>query len=401
MPFEIIRDDITRVRADAIVNTANPDPIIGAGTDSAIHSAVGPRLLAARQKIGKIAVGTSAETPAYGLPAKYVLHTVSPAWIDGEHGEEALLHQAYDAALVLADRLHCRSVAFPLLSAGSYGFPEDRALSVAISSFTDFLLTHDLKIILVVFEKDAFSLAGGLFGDLKAYIDDNYVDTAKKTEYGSAPDARIRSRREAAAGARFEPAQAKPEICEPFESCSDQAMHTIKPLKADKIEPMEDLRRPQAAFMADAAPKAKPALNRFRKAKAVSAPREANGLEEILKGTESTFSEYLLDLLRECGEKDSTVYRRAEISRQLFNKIINRKDYQPTKSTAIQLALGLRLDLVKTQKLLEKAGYALTRSSKTDLVVQYFIERGEYSIVTVNTALYDCGLPLLKTGSVS
>ena len=134
---------------------------------------------------------------------------------------------------------------------------------------------------------------------------------------------------------------------------------------------------------------------------AFDSAEKPNDLESVLKGTESTFSEYLLDLLNECGEKDSDVYRRAEISRQLFNKIINRKDYQPTKSTAIQLALGLRLDLNKTQKLLEKAGYALTRSSKTDLVVQYFIERGEYSIVVINTALFDCGLPLLKTGSAS
>ncbi len=399
MPFEIIRDDITHVKADAIVNTANPDPVVGAGTDSAIHTAAGPRLLDARKRIGRIAVGTSQKTRAYDLPAKYVLHTVSPAWIDGTHGEEALLKNAYDAALTLADRLKCRSIAFPLLSAGCYGFPEDRALSIAIRAFTDFLMTHDLRIILVLFGEGSFSLAKGLFGDLRAYIDDHYVDAAKKAEYGSAPGIRIRTRREAAAGARFEPAQLMAEIRESSETGSDQAMHAIEAENADASEPMLNLKRPQAAFMADAAPMAKPASNRSRKAKAVFAPQEANGLEELLKKAESTFSEYLLDLLNECGEKDSDVYHRAEISRQLFNKIINRKDYQPTKSTAIQLALGLRLDLAKTQKLLSKAGYALTRSSKTDLVVQYFIERGEYSIVTVNTALYDCGLPLLKTGS--
>ncbi len=128
-------------------------------------------------------------------------------------------------------------------------------------------------------------------------------------------------------------------------------------------------------------------------------PAEPNGLQDILKTAESSFSEHLLSLLQECGEKDSAVYRRAGISRQLFHQILNKKDYQPTKSTAIQLALGLRLDLAGTQTLLGKAGYALTRSSKADLVVQYFIERKEYSIVTINAALYDCGLPLLKTGS--
>ena len=127
--------------------------------------------------------------------------------------------------------------------------------------------------------------------------------------------------------------------------------------------------------------------------------KRAEGLKDILKQQESSFSEYLVTLLNECGEKDSAVYRRAEISRQLFHRILSNRDYRPTKNTAIQLALGLRLDVSGTQKLLGKAGYALTRSSKADLVVQYFIEHGEYSVVTINTALYDCGLPLLKTGS--
>ena len=121
-------------------------------------------------------------------------------------------------------------------------------------------------------------------------------------------------------------------------------------------------------------------------------------LEGILRGSEITFSEYLLDLLRERGGRDSEVYRRAEVSRQLFSKILSNRDYQPTKSTAVQLAIGLQLDLNQTQKLLEKAGFALTRSSKADLVVRYCIEHGIYSVTFINEALYDCGLPLLKTG---
>ncbi len=131
MPLKIIRNDITKVEADAIVNTANPRPIIGNGTDTAIHTAAGPELLAARQQIGEIAVGHSVATPAFDLPAKYLLHTVSPFWIDGEHGEEELLLKAYNAALELAESLGCRSVSFPLLSAGCYAFPTDIALSVA------------------------------------------------------------------------------------------------------------------------------------------------------------------------------------------------------------------------------------------------------------------------------
>ena len=365
MPFEIIRNDITRVKADAIVNTANPDPIVGSGTDSAIHHAAGPQLLAAREEIGEIPVGSAVETPAFDLPAKYVLHTVSPAWIDGAHGEETLLRNAYDAALKLAVRLRCRSVAFPLLSAGSYGFPQERALSVAISAFTDFLLTHDLSIILVVFGRDAYSLARGLFGDLKSYVNDHYVGEAEAFEYdgNSLRDRWRRNRAQKAAAAAF---RRRMEDAAPIGACpAPQAINAFTDFNAEETED---------------------ALS-------------SGDLESILNRAESTFSEHLIDLLNERGEKDSDVYRRAEISRQLFHKIISKKDYQPTKSTAIQLALGLRLDLVQTQKLLEKAGYSLTRSSKTDLVVQYFIERGEYSIVTVNTALFDCGLPLLKTGS--
>ncbi|MBQ1821416.1 MAG: macro domain-containing protein [Clostridia bacterium] len=368
MPFEIVRNDITTVHADAIVNTANPEPVVGAGTDSAIHRAAGPRLLAAREKIGRIAVGESRKTPAYDLPARYVLHTVSPAWIDGAHGEEALLRSAYDAALALAGRLHCRSVAFPLLSAGSYGFPPETALRVAIGAFTEYLLTHDMQIILVLFGEDAFRAAKGVFGELRAYVDDRYVGAAEKTEYGAGRNFR---RGEAQAFATREEERAE------FDALGSDGA----------ARPME--MRPQFAAQMPAQRK----TGAFKPAKA-----EKNELESILKNTECSFSESLLDLLNECGEKDSDVYRRAGISRQLFHKIISKKDYQPTKSTAIQLALGLRLDLNQTQKLLERAGYSLTRSSKTDLVVQYFIERREYSIVAINLALYDCNLPLLKTG---
>jgi hypothetical protein len=130
------------------------------------------------------------------------------------------------------------------------------------------------------------------------------------------------------------------------------------------------------------------------------APTVASSFDDIFRNRDKTFSEHLLDLLRERDGKDSEVYKRAEVSKQLFSKILSNKDYRPTKDTAVQLAIGLELDVVQTQKLLEKAGYTLTRSSKADLVVQYYIERKIYSIPYINAALYDCGLPLLKTGSV-
>ena len=359
MPFQIIRNDITKVEADAIVNTANPEAAIGGGTDWAIHKAAGPELLEARKKIGRIHTGQSVETPAFQLSAKYVLHTVSPVWIDGHHREEELLRKAYDSALHLADALACKSVAFPLMAAGTYGFPHDLALSVAIRAFTDYLLEHEMQIYLVLFNAKAFGIAGSIFDDRKSYIDDNYVAERSEEEYlidaqlyANSP--RRPSRREEYA--KIIQSERRRARRETFDSCLPRPAPLEKPTAA------------------------------------------AGSLEDALKQHEKTFSEYLLDLLKERNGKDSEVYKRAEVSRQLFSKILNNPDYQPTKSTVIQLALGLQLDLAQTQKLLGKAGYALTRSSKADLVVQYYIDRQIYNVTFINEALYDCGLPLLKTG---
>lgn len=359
MAFQIIRNDITKVSADAIVNTANPEPIIGGGTDYAIHKAAGPELLEARKKIGNIYTGQSVATPAYQLSAKYVLHTVSPAWIDGKHHEEEDLRKAYDAALILAYELGCKSIAFPLMAAGTYGFPHDLALSVAIRAFTDFLLDHEMQIYLVLFNGKAFGIAGSIFDDLKSYIDDNYVSEKNEEEY----------------------------FIDEYPTVNASS---IRPKRAElqRRRRMERERRERESFVGSA-PQAPLAAPR---------PDERYSLADILKQHEKTFSEYLLDLLKERDGKDSEVYKRAEVSKQLFSKILNNPDYQPTKSTVIQLALGLELDLVQTQKLLGKAGYALTRSSKTDLVVQYYIERKIYNVTFINEALYACGLPLLKTG---
>ena len=384
MPFEIIRNDITKVAADAIVNTANPAPVIGAGTDFAVHKAAGPKLLEARKKIGEIPIGCCRSTKAYDLPAKYVLHTVSPAWQDGTHDELALLRRAYDAALSEAKRLRCRSVAFPLMAAGSYGFPMDQALSIAIRAFTDFLLTNEMKITLVIFNGKAFSLASGLFADVKSFIDENYVREQNEEEYARPrPGRRFDVREERASYQNFRPASAV------MGSAASKAEKESSAFPAAVKAEKKTVAKPSSSFAArPAAP---------RPAASPAAPQSAS-LDDFLKQTETGFAEHLISLIDEKGLKDSTVYHRAQISRQLFNKIINVKNYQPGKNTAIQLALGLELDLDETQKLLGKAGYALTRASKADLVVQYYIDRKQYSIPQINIALFDCGLPPLKTG---
>lgn len=345
MPFEIVRNDITNMQVDAIVNTANPRPVIGSGTDSAIHRKAGPALLRSRREIGDIAPGHSAATPAFGLSAKYVLHTVGPAWIDGNHHETELLRQAYDAVLQLAEEKKCESVAFPLMAAGSYGFPKDKALSVAIQAFTDFLMASDMMIYLVVFNSEAYSLSGGLFADVKSYIDENYVAEQSEWEYSRGYGRERNYRRR----------------MQEMDICGDMVYESA---------PMPTGPSPKIVEFTEK-------------------------LSDIFNDADETFTEALLRMLKEHGEKDSVVYRQACISRQLFNKIINDKYYQPKKGTVIQLAIGLELDLSKTQELLSKAGYVLTRSSKTDLVVQYFINHKRYSMVAIDTALADANLPTI------
>ncbi len=359
MPFQIIRGELTNVKADAFVNMTSVASHIGSGAEQVIFAAAGAELREARERIGAIAPGRSVETPAFRLKARYVLHTATPSWIDGRHGEEMLLRAAYDSALALAERLGCRSVAFPLAELDRGGFPHDMELSVAIGAFTDFVMRHDRTVYLVLLTETAYNWAPPLFAGLKRYIYENLESDLGQGAYGAARmmPQRLESERSLPLGSK----QGKP------------SFRQKKLLSEDRF--------------AD-----------HYKEESVGTPARFDGLDELLRQRESSFSEFLLDLLRERSGKDSEVYKRAEISRQLFSKILSHKDYQPTKSTAIQLAIGLQLDINQTQKLLQKAGYALTRSSQVDLVVQYYIERKVYSVAFINEALYDCGLPLLKTG---
>lgn len=333
MPFEILRNDITKMKADAIVNTANPRPIIGSGVDSMLHQAAGPELLRARQIIGPIAVGEAAVTDAFALHARFVIHTVGPVWQGGGCGEEALLRRCYDNALRLAAERKCRSIAFPLISSGNYGFPKDKALQVAIAAFSAFLLENDMQIYLVVFDRSAYRLSEQLFQGVASYIDQHYVDSCELATYGAAPR---RGRR-------------RLDRC--MEVCESMAM-----------------------------------------------PRPSMSLEDFLKAKDSGFTQRLRELIAQKGLKNSAVYKRANISKQLFSKIINDPDARPTKPTAIALALALELDLEGTRDLIGRAGYALTNSSTFDLIIRYFIERKQYNVVEINIALYEFDQSLLGAG---
>lgn len=344
MPFTVVRNDITNMKVDAIVNTANPRPVIGSGTDSMIHAKAGPKLLAARKKIGDISVGEARVTPAFDLDARYVIHTVGPVWMDGSHGEEEALRRCYENALALASKKWCKSIAFPLISTGNYGFPKDRALQIAISVFSNFLLTHEMQIYLVVFHQQAYRLSEKLFQKVDSYIDQNYVDLWE------------RNAREASRVYRNAP-QEESVCCESSMTCFPTAA------RQESAKPMQ-------------------------KKKAIS-------LADLLKKMDAGFTDRLLELIDQSGEKDSAIYKRANLSKQLFSKIRNNPGYKPTKATALALALALHLDVAQTNDLIGRAGYTLSNSSKFDLIVRYYIEQGIYNVVEINIALYEYDQPLL------
>ena len=352
MPFEIVRNDITLMQVDAIVNTTNTEPVVGYGVDSGIHMAAGPELLTAREKLGKIPVGDAAATPAFRLPARYVIHTVGPVWQDGTHREEKLLRSCYERSLQLAWKLECRSVAFPIICAGNQGFPGDLALQTAMQAISAFLLKHEMQVYLVVFSRDTFRLSEKLFHKVSSFIDQNYVDAQHRKQY---------------------------ELEELWE-----AQVCRRPAERNMCMPS-----PPMAAQECMAPRKAP------KKSSLPFVRPKPSLQELLRETDAGFSETLLTLIDRTGKKDSEVYTRANVSRQHFSKIRNNPDYKPTKTTAIAFAIALELDLEQTRDLIGRAGYALTNSSKFDVIIMYFIREKNYNMFDINAALFEFDQSLL------
>jgi len=353
MPFQIIRNDITKVKADAIVNTANPKPRIGRGTDSAIYAAAGEeQLLAARKKIGDIAPGQAVSTDAFALSAKYIIHTVGPAWIDGNHGEKDVLRSCYEESLNLAAELKCKSIAFPMIATGVYGFPKDEALNIALSAIGKFLLTHEMKVILVVFDRKALELSEKLVGGIEQYIDEHAADLLRKAEYGGEYTSDIRRRRLA---------------------------------QLERAEELYDLKESDADEVADEAT-----------SPIIGLPDVAGkSLDDILGGVGATFQQRLFQLIDERGLDDVTVYKKANIDRKVFSRIRCKADYKPKKKTAVAFAIALELDLPTTLDLLSRAGMAFSPSDGFDLIVSYFITNKNYDIYEINAALFKYGQPVL------
>ncbi|MBR5135158.1 MAG: O-acetyl-ADP-ribose deacetylase [Clostridia bacterium] len=325
MPLKIVRNDITKMAVDAIVNAANESLLGGGGVDGAIHAAAGPQFLAECKIIGGCEVGKARITKGYDLPASYVIHTVGPIYQDGRHGEKALLESCYREALALAKTHDCNTVAFPLISSGVYGYPKDQALKVAVDVIGGFLLENEMTVYIVIFDKAAYQISERLFSDIAEYIDDHYVD---------------------------EHTDARRERCRvPF--------------------PCPSINRPKEFA--------------FEECKAILSEDD---LRSKLDRIDESFSEMLLRKIDESGMTDAECYKKANIDRKLFSKIRGDAQYKPSKPTAIAFAVALELSLAETEDLLKKAGFALSHSNKFDIIIEYFISNGNYNIFEINEALF-------------
>ncbi len=336
MPFEIVRNDIVNMQVDAVVNTANPNPVIGSGVDSGIHKKAGHELLVARQEIGCIDFGDAVITPGFDLDARYVIHTVGPVWKDGSHREEQILSSCYRNSLTLAKEHECESIAFPLIATGNYGFPKPLALQIAVREISTFLLENEMQVYLVVFGKEAFALSEKLFKSVNSYIDENYIRSKKLDEYGT----------ESMYGSRLETRRIREQ------ECADMSVGAAIPMDSDDWG-------------------------------------------QLINDLDAGFSETLLQLIDRTGKKDSEIYKKANVDRKLFSKIRNNMDYRPSKTTALAFAFALELDVEETKDFISRAGFALSHSSKFDVIVEYFLVNRNYNVFELNEVLFAFDQPLI------
>lgn len=326
MPLQIVRNDITRMAVDAIVNAANSSLLGGGGVDGCIHRAAGPELLAECRTLHGCKTGDAKITKGYRLPCKYIIHAVGPVWNGGHSGEEQALISCYQRSLELAKEYGCESIAFPLISSGIYGYPKDKALKIATDTITAFLENNDMQAYIVVFDKRTYQISSKLYADIAEYIDDHYVDIHDDQLFYKL------SRKSFAASESF--GLEETSIC------------------------------------------------------GIPAPSGPSSLEEAVNQLDESFSEMLLRKIDEKGMTDSQCYKNANIDRKLFSKIRNDKFYKPRKTTVLAFALALELPLAEIKEMLEKAGFALSRSNKADVIVEYFIQQGNYNVFEINEALF-------------
>lgn len=383
MPFQIIRNDITKVKADAIVNTANPNVAVGDGVDSAIYKAAGKKkLLEARKKIGLLMPGEVAITDAFDLDAKYIIHASGPWWTDGSKGEEECLRSCYAKALQLAKDYGCNSIAFPLLATGTYGFPKELGIQIAVDTFTAFLEENDIEITLAVFGSEDVTISGKLVEDVASFVDDGYVATALAEEYRNDNYPR--------------------EIGKRPESRVDSTVQSFRIPSFLRRENRDEEEDSFDAFPLEEEAKEDEALSVMMPEyfKPVSFEKKTESLEDALKKIYTdSFEKHLQQLINKKGLKNSEVYATANISKQYFSKLL-KGQVKPSKEKMLALAVGLRLNLDETIDFLRIAGYALSSISQTDKIVEYFIEHEDYNVLKIDIVLFDYGLDPLSNQKI-
>lgn len=387
MPFQIVRNDITKMQVDAIVNTANPMPGYGAGIDTAVYEAAGVKeLLAKRHEIGIIDRGCSVITDGYKLPARYIIHTVGTAWQGGDHGEEDIIRSCYRSVFKVALDNGIETLAIPLLASGSYGFPKGIALRIALSEIESFMADHDMELYLVVFDEKSFSLSSELYGDIDAYINDNYVEEKAKEEYLGSTTGHSN---QPVGSAMMSQSMAR----ERRVGSITDAFHLDRKNRKSRKESFEECHEIMADYdTLDVAENEAPILQE-PKAKA----GKPKSLEDAVKNLDKTFMELVFSFADDRGLTDVEVQKRANLDRKAFSKLKCGTTKNPSKSTALALAIALELNLDDTKDLLSRAGLALSPCSKQDIIVQYFIEREAYDIYAINIALFEHGEQLLGT----
>lgn len=345
MPLQIIRQDITKMRVDAIVNTTNEEMVGYSGVDLAVHEGAGPLLDAECAKIAPLGLGTAKITKGYNLDARYVIHTSGPVWQGGLVGESIILKSCYIESLKLAVASGCHSIAFPLISSGTYGYPKDQVLRFAIQVITEFLFDHELMVYLCVFDRTSYEFSKKLFSEISEVIDDKYVD-----DYEDEKFADVRA---------FEATIFAEEMCRE-EECIDAAPKMMAPCKAKKSS------------------------------------IAGKSLHEYMKTMDKSFAYKLFDLIDERGMTDVECYKKANVDKKTFSKIkCNPQTYKPSKQTAVAFAIALKLDLDETQDLLASAGLTLSRSFIFDKIIRYFIQKEVYDIFEINEALFEFDQVLL------
>ena len=399
MALQIIRNNIINVEADAIVNTANPSVGVGRGVDSSIYEAAGrDRLLEARKKIGVISPGEAAWTPAFDLHAKYIIHTVGPAWRGGDHGERETVAKCYRRSLELAAELGCESIAFPLIATGTYGFPKDEALQTAMSEISRFLLANEMEVLLVVYDKESFEVSGKLFSDIKSFIGDSEaVYDVTYRSYGSvkssgmySPDRDLQK-----------PSEKRSLIDRLFDRGRAEKQNDYTLMEgAPSIDAGYDLLDDEEAAAFDSSYIDEQAEKGFSAPSysmpySPAFPAEEDSLDERLKHLDKTFQQYLFMLIDRRGLTDPEVYKKANIDRKHFSKIRSNVDYSPSKKTALALAIALELSLDETKDLLARAGLALSPSMISDRIIEYCIETSNYDIYEINCILFKYDQPTL------